>query len=751
MGTNSMHVAKTGLNAQQRRMQVIANNLANVNTTGFKRERVNFETIKIFGKVKVGDDLDKKDLNRILKDLYETNFFENVNLSFKDSILTIDLKENPIIQNLIIKGVENKSLKEKLTETISLKEKNPYVESVIKSNLNDLKNILQEVGFYFSKVEILQKENINNTIDLIIDVDLGKKAFVNKIIFLGDKKFKKRKLLNVITSEEDKFWKFISSKRLLNKQRIELDKRLLLNFYKNQGYYNVSILDETVQYDDNQNFNIVFNIESGPKFYFGKFNIDLPSDFDKKYFDKIEKKLNKFSGDKYSLKVVEKMLSEIEKIASNKQYEFVNANIGEIISGNNINVTISLLNDEPNIFVSKINIFGNNVTIEDVIRNEFIIDEGDPFNKILFQKSINNIKSTNIFKTVEAQLVDTDNELEKTIDITVEEKPTGQISAGAGIGTSGASTSFGIQENNFLGKGIILDSNLSLSEETIKGLFSYTKPKFRNTDRDLILTVESQETDRLESFGYKTAESGFLIGTRFEQLEDFYIKPQFSLYYETLDTASTASDLLKKQEGDYLDALFSYSLQLDRRDQSYQPTDGYLSTFYQSLPLNVEDNQTVVNSYEIKNYYEYFDDLIASISVFTKAANSLGEDDVRISDRLYLPSRKLRGFQSGKVGPIDGGDFVGGNYLASFNAASEIPVFESLESIDFSVFYDAACVWGVDYNSQLNDSSALRSAVGLGIDWYTPIGPLSFSFTQPLSKKTTDKTETFRFNLGTTF
>ena len=445
------------------------------------------------------------------------------------------------------------------------------------------------------------------------------------------------------------------------------------------------------------------------------------------------------------------MLTQIEKIASNKQYEFVNADIDEKISDDKINITIRLLNDEPNIFVKKINIFGNNVTIEDVIRNEFIIDEGDPFNKILFQKSINNIKSTNIFKTVNAQLVDTDNELEKTIDITVEEKPTGQISAGAGIGTSGASTSFGVQENNFLGKGIILDSNLSLSEETVKGLFSYTKPKFKNTDRDFILTVESQETDRLESFGYKTAESGFLIGTRFEQLEDFYIKPQFSVYYETLDTASTASSLLKKQEGDYLDALFSYSLQLDRRDQSYQPKDGYLSTFYQSLPLNLEDNQTVVNSYEIKNYYEYFDDLVASISVFTKAANSLGDDDVRISDRLYLPSRKLRGFQAGKVGPIDGGDFVGGNYLASFNAASEIPVFESLETIDFSVFYDAANVWGVDYNSQLNDSSALRSAVGLGIDWYTPIGPLSFSFTQPLSKKTTDKTETFRFNLGTTF
>jgi outer membrane protein insertion porin family len=714
-------------------------------------ERVNTETIKVFGGVSINDDLNSDDLNDILKKLYETNFFENVNLSFNNSILTISVIENSIVQNLIITGIENESLKKKISETISLKEKNPYVENQIKDDLNNIKSLLQEVGYYFSSVDLLKKDNSNNTIDLIFKLDLGNKAFINEIVFLGDKRFKKRKLLNVITSEENKFWKFISNKRLLNKQRISLDKRLLINFYKNQGYYNVSILDETVQYDDDQNFKLVFNIDSGNKFYFGDFDIDLPTDFDKNYFDKISKKLNKFSGEKYSLKIVEKMLDQIEKIAASKQYEFVNASIDEMLVENKINVTIKILNDQPNVYVKKINILGNNVTIEDVIRNEFIIDEGDPFNNILFQKSINNIKATNIFKSVTGDIIETDNDLEKIIDITVEEKPTGQISAGAGVGTSGASTTFGVQENNFLGKGIILDSNLLISEETVRGLFSYTKPKFNNSDRDLILRLESQETDRLDSFGYKTAESGVLIGTKFQQLEDFYIEPTISLYYETLDTASTASSLLKKQEGDYLDAIFSYSLQLDKRDQPYQPKDGYISTFYQSLPLNIEDSQTLIHSYEIKNFYEYYDDLVGSFSIFTKAATSFGDDDVRISDRLYLPSKKLRGFEAGKVGPIDGGDFVGGNYLAAFNASSELPILESLETIDFSVFYDAANVWGVDYSSKINDSSALRSAVGLGIDWYTPIGPLSFSFTQPISKKATDKTETFRFNLGTTF
>ena len=714
-------------------------------------ERVNSETIKIFGEVSINDNLNSEDLNLILKKLYKTNFFEDVQIFFEDSLLRIKVNENPVIQNLLLTGIENKNLKKKLLENIKLKEKNPYVENDVKNDLDNIKNLLQEVGYFFSSVKILKKDNSNNTIDLIFEVDLGKKAFIKEIVFLGDKKFKKRKLLNVITSEENKFWKFISTKRLLNKQRIELDKRLLTNFYKNQGYYNVSILDETVQYDDNQNFKIVFNIESGNKFYFGNFKLNLPTDFEKKYFEKISKKLNKFSGEKYSLRVVEKMLKQIESIASVKQYEFINANIDEKLVGDKIDISIKILDDQPNVFVKKINILGNNVTVEEVIRNEFIIDEGDPFNNVLFQKSINNIRATNIFKEVKGEVKKTENDLEKIIDITVEEKPTGQISAGAGIGTSGASTQFGVQENNFLGKGIKLNSNLSLSEETIRGLFSYTKPNFKNTERDFILTAESQETDRLDSFGYKSAETGFLLGTKFEQLEDLFIEPNFSIYYETLDTASTASSLLKKQEGDYLDAIFSYVVQLDKRDQQFQPRDGYLSTFFQSMPLNIEDNQTLINSYEIKNYYEYFDDLVASISFFTKAANSLGDEDVRISDRLYLPSKKLRGFQAGKVGPLDGGDFVGGNYLAALNAASDLPIFESLETIDFSIFYDAANVWGVDYNSDLNDSSALRSSVGLGIDWYTPIGPLSFSFTQPITKKSTDKTETFRFNLGTTF
>ena len=226
-------------------------------------ERVNTETIKIFGGYSIGDDVNSDDLNNILKKLYETNFFKDVKIDLDNSILKITVSENQIVQNLIIQGIKNKDLIKVVESTISIKEKSPYIENQVDKDILKIKDLIQNVGYYFSSIDLLKKENSNNTIDLIFKIDLGNKAFINEISFVGNKKFKKRKLLNVITSEEDKFWKFVSSKRLLNKQRLELDQRLLLNFYKNKGYYQASVLNNSVQFDTSEKFNVIFNIESG--------------------------------------------------------------------------------------------------------------------------------------------------------------------------------------------------------------------------------------------------------------------------------------------------------------------------------------------------------------------------------------------------------------------------------------------------------------------------------------------------------
>jgi len=714
-------------------------------------ERVNSETIKLFANIKPGDDLSDDNLNKILKNLYDTGFFKDINIQFLNNTLILNVVENPIITNINISGINNKNFESSLKDQIQIKEGNSFNKFLINIEENRISNILKKSGFYLSTVETFVKEKEDNSIDLTFEINLGNKSYINKISFIGDKKFKSNTLRNVIVSEESKFWKFLSNKKFLDKERINLDKRLLINFYKNNGYYEANINSETIEYDKQNGFHLIFDITSGEKFYFDDFKINYPDNYDVNYFDKINNNLNDYSDKLYSFKIIEKMIKTIENIASTENYEFINVDIDErVTSDNKIAITLNI-NESDKFYVNRINISGNNVTIEDVIRNELSIDEGDPLNNILFQKSISNLRALNIFKNVNTEIADTNDPVLKDININIEEKPTGEITLGAGIGTSGASTIFGVKENNFLGRGIKLNTDVTLSKETIKGQFNVINTNYKNSDRDLIFGLQSLETDRLKNFGYKTNKTGLLVGTNFEYLNDLYFAPQLSLSDEKIETSSDASNLLKKQEGSYLDLNALYSFTFDKRDQTFQPKSGFVSQFSQRLPVNYGDNQTIINTYEFTNFYEYLDNKVFKWSIYTGAANTLGDKDVRISDRLNIPSSKLRGFESGKVGPIDNGDYVGGNYVTTLNLSNEIPIFDNLDNMSFSTFYDAANVWGVDYNSSLSDNSKIRSSVGISANWYTPVGPLNFSFAQPITKASSDKTEGFRFNLGTSF
>ena len=710
--------------------------------------RISDSNVILFGNINIDEDYDFKKINKVLKDLYETEFFEDVSISINNEILFVKLIENPIIQSIEITGVKNKSVLKLLNDNLSLKEKNPYVENKVRRDETKLKNILKVNGYYFSEINSKIKKNENNTLNLRYEINLGEKAFITKIKFIGDKKIKDRKLKNVIISEESKFWKFLSNKKYVDANRIKLDENLLKNYYKNNGYYSVNVNSSFAQLIDSNNFELVFNIDAGSKYKFKEINIDIPKSFPTENFSEIKETTNKLKGRDYSINRIDKILKEIDKIVIQKQFEFLNASYTEILGENTIDLNIKLTESRKE-YVEKINILGNYITNESVIRNEIISDEGDPYNEILFKKSINNIKSRNIFKTVKTNIKEGSSNQLKVVDVVVEEKPTGEISAGAGTGTSGSSISFSIAENNYMGKGSKVNLSATLSDDSVEGRFRISEPNFRNSDKTLNTTIESSRNDLMSKFGYETNETGFSFGTTFEQYQDIFFSPELSMYYESLTTSSKASNAKKKQEGDYFDTNFSYSLNLNKLNQNFQPTDGYRSTFSQSMPL-LADDKSISNAYEYANYTKFKNETIFSFIFFAKSINNF-DDDVRISKRIFIPSRKLRGFAAGKIGPKDNNDFIGGNYGTAMNLAATLPNFmKDLENIDFSLFLDTANVWGVDYNSSL-DSNKIRSSTGVAIDWFTPIGPLSFSFASPITKSSTDKTETFRFRIGTTF
>ena len=713
-------------------------------------ERISSETILVFSEISEDQSLNENSINNILKKLYKSGYFKDVSVKIENNNLIINVLENPVIQAVYINGIKRKKTEESLYEILSLKNRSSYNSINVKKDENAILSYLKEQGFYFSKITSSYQDLGDNKIDLYYEIDLGDKAKISKISFVGDKIFKDSTLRSVILSEEYRFWKFISGKKYLNENLINYDKRLLNNFYKNKGFYNVVIESSFASYLGNDEFEILYNISSGKKYYFNEFNLNLPIDYEADNFNELNNIFRDLKGEKYSLNSIDKILNEIDKIVLNEQFEFLKSSVQEEIKDNLINLTFDIGESEK-FYVEKINILGNNITREEVIRNNLLVDEGDAFNELLQAKTINNLKALNFFSKVDSEIIDATDLNRKIINITVEEKPTGEIMAGAGVGTSGGTVAFGVSENNYLGRGIEFSSDVSVSAESLKGLITINNPNYKGSNRSLNVSLESTVTDRLKNFGYESNKTGFSVGSEFEFYENLYWNTGLSSYIEKLETDSTASASIKKQEGSYFDTFFNQTFSYDKRNQKFKTSDGYISRFTQNIPL-ISESYTLTNAYDYKIYNQWLDENVFSFGFFAKTTNSLKGKDVKLSDRLFLPSGKLRGFESGKVGPKDGADYVGGNYAASINLATTLPqIMPNFQNTNFSIFFDAANIWGIDYNSSLSDNSKIRSSVGIAVDFFTPIGPLNFSLSEPITKGSNDITESFRFNIGTTF
>ena len=713
-------------------------------------DRISKQTIIMFAEIDETTSINNIDTNQVLKNLYNTNYFKNISITTDNNKIIIKVVENPIIGNIDISGIKAKKIKKDLLDAFSLKSRSSYNEFLLEEDKKKIFKILKDKSYYSPMIEIFLNENQNNILDIIYKINLGEKAKIKKITFSGNKVFKDNKLKSIIVSEEYKPWKFISGKKYINEQMISLDNRLLKKFYLNRGYYNAQINSSFAKLIDENNFELIYNIDAKDKIYFGNLDLKLPSDFDKNNFNKIYTLFEKLKGEEYSINRIEKILEAIDVISTEEQFVATKSYVEENFDKNNINLNF-IIEESEKIYVNKINIFGNNVTRENVIRNQLEIDEGDPYNEILMSKSLNNLKNMNFFKSVKSEEFTDETGASKVINISVEEKATGEIMAGAGVGTSGGTVSFGIKENNYLGKGIKLNSNLTLNEDSIKGLFLVENPNYKNTDKSVYTSIQSTETNKLSDFGYKTNKTGVTLGTSFEFYDDLKLGLGFESFYERIETDSTASAKQKTQEGDYFDNFLNLNFDYDKRNQKFQTSDGFRNFLSVNVPLISETN-TLTNTLSLSNYIEYLEDNIFKSSLYFKSSNSLTGDDIKLSERINIPSSRLRGFEYGKVGPKDGNDYIGGNFVAALNFSSTVPqILENSQSTDFKVFFDAANIWGVDYNSSLDTSDDIKSSIGIALDWFSVIGPVNFTLSQPLTKSSSDVTESFRFNLGTTF
>ena len=717
----------------------------------YGNERIARETIIVYGEIEKGKDYSQEDVDRIIKKLYETKFFSKISVDFSSGTLKITVKENPIINLIVIQGEPTKKFTKIILEALSLKEKSSYIKSDVKNDLETIKTFYRSLGYYSPKVEARTQEVAggNNLINLIFAIDKGERAKISKIYFIGEKKIKTKRLRDVIASEEAKFWKFISRNVYLNEERVELDKRLLKNYYLSKGYYDVEILSSNVSLKEKEGIELTFSINAGKRYRIKKISTNIDPVFDKSIFLPLESDFKKYVGDYYSPFKIQRILKSIDTIIDNNELQFVQHSVSESIDEDSIDVEFKIFEGRK-VQIERVNIKGNTITNESVIRSELELDEGDPFSKVKLDKTVANLKSRNLFKTVKQKISDGSSKDLKVLEITVEEKPTGEITAGAGTGTDGTTFSFALAENNYLGKGLRVNSSLELTESSIRGGLDLTDPNYKYSGNMVFGGVSSKKTDNSES-GYENTLTSFKVGTRFEQYDDIFYSPRLDLSFDDLTVDDTASSNLKKQAGNFTDLEFGFGVEKDSRDRSFMPTDGSIIGFSTAVPLYASDQSSLYNRFSVNKYHGFSDDVIGVVKFYAAGIVAI-DDDVRLSKRLHIPGKRLRGFASRKVGPMDGGDYIGGNYAAALNFEAALPnLLPEYTQTDISAFLDFANLWHTDYDSNIAQSSKLRSSVGFATNMYTPIGPLNFVFSQALLSADSDETQTFKFQIGTSF
>ena len=698
-------------------------------------------------------EIDTDQLNVYQQKILGTGFFSTVSLELNLNELTIKLKENPIIDYVFIEGLkDDKNIEEQIFKIITLKENTIFSESSLNSNTKKINSFLASLGYFKNSISYEIKQVNNDRVNIFFNVDLNKKFTIKNIFFIGDKKFSSSSLKDVITSTQDSWFSFFSSTNTPSNERVDLDISLLKNFYLNHGYYDVQISSGSIEIINNNSANLIFVINAGQLYKFNEVVVlnESPSlnDSDLKFIKKI---VNSLKGNEYRLVDLSNSRNKItDFLYKNNINSEVQYTLRKEVP-NIIDVSFEIREIQNKQFVGNIVVEGNDITEESVIRNNLFFAEGDLVSNLNIEKSKDKLKSLGFFKNVSILKEDLKNSQNSNITIKVEENATGEISAGAGVSNSDASISFAIREKNFLGKGINTNANVSFGTEKVIGSIGFSNPDFNETGNTLNNTAFVTST-YYDNAAYKSKSIGDNLSLSYEIFQNINLETGLGISFDSIDTDTTASNLIKSRDGSYLTNKIFYNVNNDQRDRKFQTKNGYTFGFGQSLASFGSDIPYLSNNISGSFYNEFSQDFIGTIKYRVKSINSINNNkDVMLSDRIFLSDSELRGFKHRSVGPMVDNEFIGGNYSYSTNFSTSFPNgLPDKWNTKSSLFFDVANVWGVDFEGP-DDSSKIRSSVGIGVSWVSPVGPISFTLAEAISKDSKDEVETFSFQLGGTF
>ena len=715
-------------------------------------QRIDGETVISYANISKGDTYTEEIGNNVLKSLFETNLFSNIQISFEDNILNIKIQENPTIN--LVKFYGNSKIKdEDLVIEILLKERSVYSRSKVKKDIERMLSLYQRAGRLSTEINPKLEMLDNNRVNLTYEITESDVAKVSNIIILGNNVFSTSKIKSIMKTKEETLLRFLSSSDNYDPDKLEYDKQLITEFYNNNGYPEFKFTSSIAQLKTNtNNFEIILNINEGSKFNFGE--LEVESKLKKIDPDYVKIILPIKKGNIFDRSLLKESVEQLKELAQLEGYSFIEVDT-RLLDGSEENaVDIKLIiNEGPRVYVNKINISGNTRTVDKVIRREFKLTEGDPYNKYSINFSKDSIRALNFFNEVEINEVRTNFPDKINLEVNVEEKNTGEASIGAGYSSANAaSLNLGLRENNFLGKGQKVKFDTSFSNTRTAYDISLTEPYFNNKPLSLTTNLYSNFTDPT-GVNYETEDLGFGISTSFPISTDRHLELRYSLFTSKIKANSSATVYENALAGTDTVSSIGYTLVFDRRNSRYKPSDGFNLKLSQDLAGLGGDSYYYKNNFEFNYYKRLSKRFIGAYKFQGGNINGYNDKYSPLSSNFKLGGKKLRGFKSGKIGPKLGNSYTGGQYFYLTSLETNIDLEIDAFDITTTAFIDVGSVWGLEnpaYGS-IEDKHEARSSIGLNVNWDSAIGPINIIYANTIKSNKNDTTDNLYFDIGYNF
>ncbi len=732
--------------------------ISRIDVSGTKR--MDAESVRILSGVKVGDNIGSATTNEIAKRLQDSGYFSSINVTSDGGVIKIKLTESPVVSQVTVEGNDEVSTDD-LKKEIKLAERAAYDETVIGADVQRLLTIYQRKGFFGTKINPKKIELDNNRVNVVYEITEGHPTYISNIDFSGNEHFSDRTLRGEILSREHAWWRFMTQFDVFDEDRIQYDAQMLRQFYLRNGYVDANVVNTTGKFTETREYySVNFEINEGEKYKFGELKIDnpFPDVPDEKLYDVIKME----TGDTYDIDKVDATISALRGAVADAGYAFITVEPVPVKDDKKRTVSLEFKIQKTNrIYLNSINILGNVRTFDSVIEQSLPMRAGDPFSLQTIEEARQNLMHTRYFKDVQMVPTRIADANMMNLDVRVAEQPTGELSGGVGWSNiNGFMVDAGITENNFMGRGQIVQIKGSLAQYQKQALFSFTEPYLfgRALSAGFDVAYTMYDYRGLTGFDYDR-DSLSVSGRLGWKLTDHWSQSmRLSAAFDQNTDPQQAAGMVHARLYSLGTTLRYYNLDTNFEQNTHTGLVGNFGVTYTGFGGTT-------------TYMRYSGDMTAMVKFWDdrwqlKTALEggyiapIGDSYVPRVYRYFLGGESLRGFDVAGVGRISKNSYsLGGLWKVNGTTQLNFPVFipdeyqvKGFVFTDYGYLGDPDVPAGQENAAYLNEiGSGWRTSAGFGVYWNTPMGPMNFSWGWPLRIDKNDKERRFLLSFETQF